>query len=39
MFGQPKIVIPPVEKTEKWGLLNKASLAPSKGQLTMKKSE
>ncbi|XP_032405531.1 protein phosphatase 1 regulatory subunit 32 [Xiphophorus hellerii] len=30
MFGQPKIVIPPVEQTEKWGLLNKACLAPSK---------
>ncbi|XP_043980444.1 protein phosphatase 1 regulatory subunit 32 [Gambusia affinis] len=30
MFGQPKIVVPPVERTEQWGLLNKASLAPPK---------
>ncbi|XP_054892581.1 protein phosphatase 1 regulatory subunit 32 [Poeciliopsis prolifica] len=30
MFGKPRIVIPPLEETEKWGLLNKASLSSSK---------
>ncbi|XP_014877361.1 protein phosphatase 1 regulatory subunit 32 [Poecilia latipinna] len=33
MFGQPRIVIPPIEETERRGSLNKASHAPPKARM------